>query len=174
MVVRRSRSSSESSLEARGSRVGGLLCRGPRPPSLDGPAGEDMISSWIRLSFIRVLELVCRVFWRCVAGSGSMVTPSAMSWSQTRSDTGGGGGSRRGGVPTVELMVMRFRHVACLSLFVRHPSSCPPHCSSPTMVSINLLILLACVGVLHGTRPQSTLQNLFLIFAILSSRIFDL
>lgn len=35
-----------------------------------------MLSLWIRLSFIRVLEfweLGCRVFWGCVAGRGSMV-----------------------------------------------------------------------------------------------------
>ena len=48
------------------------------------------------------------------------------------------------------------------------------HRLSPVMGSVNILILLACVGLLHGIWPRPTLQNLFLIFAILSSRVFDL
>jgi len=97
-VVKRSCSSSESSLATRGSTVGGLLCRGPRPPILDEPAGEDMISLCTRLSFIRVLEfweLVCCAFRACVAGRGSMATPSAKSCWKTRKSTEGGGGRGR-------------------------------------------------------------------------------
>ena len=146
---------------------------GGRPPMPRAEASDPGWTSWRGHGIVvdlteldtcpRVLGIDVPCILRVRRWQGKYVDALSEESVADQEICGGGVGEREASQP------------ACLSLFVHAPIvTASLIVLSPSMGSVNFLILLACIGVLHGTSPRFALKISFLIFAILSSRIFDL
>ena len=115
--------------------------------------GHDIVGYPIELyTCPRVLGVrVLRVLWVCrwQGKYGCALSEESVADQKRYGEEVNGGGERE--VVAVELVIVTQTRRVFESVCPTVPSSRPAHCSSPTMGSVNLLILLACIGILHGT-----------------------